>query len=253
MNSLFHNGKIQNLKKAFSILLFISILAGLLLGCSRKVSTTIPQTLAIPTEIPSMANENTSTITQNPNIIQPTSTPILKTPVKTINQTYDLHITIDVTQEPPSFLSTTYPKGSEYLYKDAIVKVKLFDQFDAIDYLNLDDLTDNSMTNSDIEIERTIGNLSTYTLEPINNAYDYYSTESVMDYASCLKHFPLSGVSYTDYSLQGPLFTYGGPYCVLTNEGRIAVVSYVPNSKKMIDNFVEELSIEVTVYRKKVE
>lgn len=253
MNNYFHTSKIQNLKKVFLILFFVVIftVAGLLFGCSKNKNTTISQTFAIPTLIPSVTNEIIPTITPTPKITRPTSTPILVTPTKTFNPTYDLHITIDVTQEPPSFVPTTYPDDSEYLYKGAIVKVKLIDQFDAIEYLNLDDLTDNSMTNSDIEIERTIGNLPTYSLEPINNAYDYYSTESVMDYASCLKYFPLSGISYTDYSLQGPLLTYSGPYCVLTNEGRIAIVHYV--TKKKIDNFVEELSLEVTVYRKKVE
>ena len=220
---------------------------------AQKESTSISQTVAIPTVIPSMTNEIIPTITQSPTMVTPTSTPILMAPTKTLDPKYDLHITIDVTQEQPYIVSTTNPKDSEYLYKETIVTVKLVDQFDAIDYLNLDDLTDNSMTNSDIEIERTIGNQSSYSLYPINNAFDYYSNESIMDYESCLKHFPLTEVSLVDYYLQADYLTYGRQFCVLTNEGRIAVIRYVPDSIKVIDNFVEELSVEVTVYSKKTE
>jgi hypothetical protein len=252
MDNFFHNNKFQNIMKLLSILLIIFIFTVFLFGCSKRESTTISQTLAVPTVIPSMADETIPTITQTQNPVPPTATPILMTPTKTINPKYNFQITTDVTQESPTIVSTTYPENSEYLYKDAIVTLTLVDQFDAIDYLNLDDLTDNSMTNSDIEIERTIGNQSFYSLYPINNSYFNLPTESVVDYSTCLEYLPISGISQVDYSLLSAQLTYGYPYCVLTNEGRIAVVRYVPNSIKIIDNFVEGLSIEVTVYSKKI-
>ncbi len=253
MISFFYNGKFQNVKKVLLILvfLFIFIIPGLLFGCSKSESTVISQTFAVTTMIPSMTTEIIPAITQTPTTVSPMSTIILTTPSKTINPTYDLQFTVDVTQESLSIVPTIFPENSEYLYKDAIVAITLVDQFDAIDYLNLDDLADNSMTNSDIEIERTIGNLATYSIYPINNAYDYYSKRRLMDYDSCSKYFPLTDVSLLDYFLQTDYLTYGGPYCVLTNEGRIAIVRYV--TKKKIDNFVEELTLEVTVYRKNVE
>jgi len=255
MRSFLYPKKIHNSKIVQFILIcfLLFITAVLIFGCSKYrvngKSHTSGFTTAKSTELDGIHTNETK------NLPTYTSTPsqTLVIPTKTMDPIYDLQKTIDVTQESPNFVSTPNPEDSKYLYKSTIVSLKLVDQFDAIGYLNLDNLDDNSKTNSDIEIERTIGNLSTYSLYPINGAYDYYSNESAINLEACEKYFPLKEVPILDYYRQVAYFTNGGSYCILTNEGRIAIVKYVPDSIKVIDNFVEELSVDITVYKEKVE
>jgi hypothetical protein len=229
----------------FSLLLFVGL--ELFSGCSIGQKNYLSKTTLMSDSNPVDTDEIIPTPTQNLTMIN--STQIVPTPAKTMNPTYDLNVTLDVTQGPV-VISTTSPEAGDYLYKDANATVKFFDQFEATSYLNLDNLAENGMKNSDIEIDRSIGSEVNYSLIPINNAYYYLSSYSTLDYNSCIQHFPITGFTSEDYMNQAFGFIYGKSYCILTNEGRIAIVNYEKDSLKHLgDSFEEELSIKVTTFQ----
>jgi hypothetical protein len=184
-----------------------------------------------------------------------TITPAEFSPTPTIKNTemyFNLHKTIDVTQGPVT-ISIENSEGNIYLYKDAVVTVRLGNGSDVFAYLNLDDLNHNGMNNSDIKIEMTTGSMQFYQLYPINNSGYYFSGESSMDYDSCLSHFPITELTFSSYLTQGLNFSSGDPYCVITNEGRIAIVSFVKESIIYNKDYSQDISVLVTVYNKKIE
>jgi hypothetical protein len=189
-------------------------------------------------------------------IYTPTQTPSLiilptQSPTKTIDPTLNLYITIAITQGPIN-ISTIVPDSGDYLYKNAKATVYLGNDIDEIAYLNLDDLSDNGMNNSDVEIEMGSGSGGlNYSLLPINNAYFYYPNKRTVDYDSCGKYFPITGLTKVAYDSQGLNFISGKPYCVLTNNDRIAIVSFVKDSIKFNADYSQTLSVNVTVYKKR--
>lgn len=236
--------------------IFIAILISVLLGCLFLISACYEkkenystQTLIVeplssltPTSL-SINNKDT------PPITSPTSITLSGTPTLELQSIYGNGDSINVTQMPIIF-STTTPEIEEYLYKDMKATVRFVDKFLAIAYLNLDDLVDNGMKNSDIEIVRSTGNEVSYTLLPTNSSFFYYSETNIMDYASCLKQFIYSGEKIQHYNNQGVyLLRRSGSFCILTNERRIAIISYVNGSKKELSNGIEELSFNVSVFK----
>jgi len=162
----------------------------------------------------------------------------------------NLYITVAITQGPIT-ISTISPDSGEYLYKNAVVTVWLGNDTDVFAYLNLDDLSDNGKNNSDVELEMGSGSGGlNYSLLPINSTYFYYPDKSTLDYDSCLEYFPVTGFTKVAYGSQRHNFINGKPYCVLTNEGRIAIVSFVKDSIKFNADFSQVLSVYVTVYNK---
>lgn len=186
--------------------------------------------------------------------LTPTSTnindiPLITTPTLEIQSIYGNGASIDVTQIP-IIISTTIPAIGEYLYKDMIVTISFVDKFEAIAYLNLDDIGSNGMNNSDVEIVRSMGNEVSYTLLPANLSFFYYSETNNLDYDSCLKQFINSGDKIPHYNNQGVyLLNRSGSFCILTNERRIAIISYVNGSKKELSDGIEELSFNVSVFK----
>jgi hypothetical protein len=221
------------------LLLFVSL--GYLSGCS-----TPPTHETTPSQTEVIFQEPTQTSTMI------ATTRIMLTPTKTMDPLYNLQISIDVTQGPV-IISMISPESEEYLYKDAVVTITLGNEQEAIAYLNLDDLSENGKKNSDVEILNTSGSMTFYHLFPINNASYFYSERNTIDYDSCVEHFPIVGLTYIEYYAQAKFFLEGNAFCVITNEGLVATISFVKDSIKCNDDYSKDLQIKVTVYNKKME
>jgi hypothetical protein len=255
MKQSYSSKKTHTREKAVSFLICLALIMGIvfIVSCSTRQKGPIPQTMTILPSISNSLAEVTSRATQTSSKITSTPTYIVNTLTNTMNPIYDMGMTVEVTQAPIK-ITTAQAVGTEYLYENVTVTIGLVDQFDAIAYLNLDNLTDNGTNSSDIEIERTIGNEEFYSMYPINNSYYYFSETNNVDYDSCLDHLPVTGIYEGDYSLQGEyLLKRGGSFCILTNEGRIAIVSYINGSKKNLADWSEELSFKITVFGKIVD
>jgi hypothetical protein len=190
-----------------------------------------------------------ATLTQTSTIASRLPTGQTSRATSTISPLYDLNNRISYTQEWPIITSTSYPGDNEFLYKNTVVIVDLVDNFDDMAQINLDNLNDNAITDVDITIERNIGTDVNYSLLPVNNAIFYYSKDTSLNFDLCKEHFPDVGLDSVEYLSQGDNFIYGGSYCVLTSEGRIAIVNYIDGSLKPIGTAYEEnLSVNITVY-----
>jgi len=225
-----------------SILIFIC-------GCSPSKSQKLPPktTLAVETEI-SLGPTFTNTITPEPTYanITTTLTPtvISSSAAKFVNTPITK---IYVTQIPVE-ISDISKGNNEYLYHNVKVTLIVDTSNDrAFSYINLDDLSNNNMANSDIELIATQGKSNfynkSYFLHPANYATFYFSGESIMDYDSCFAHLS----EFQDFP--AGWFPTGRPICVLTNEERIAVINYVLGSE--MENEKDHLAsiiFNVTVY-----
>jgi hypothetical protein len=236
--------------------IFITILFSVILGCLFYISACYAKkgnssTQTLMVEPLSSLTSTSLSINNNdtPLISSPTSILLSGTPTLELQSIYGHGASINVTQIPIKFTTNT-PAIEEYLYKDTFVTISFVDKFRAIAYFNLDDLVDSGMKNSDIEIVRSMGNEVSYTLLPTNSSYFYYSETNELDYASCLKHFIYSGEKIPHYNNQGVyLLRRSGSFCILTNERRIAIISYVNGSKKELSDGIEELSFNVSVFK----
>lgn len=163
---------------------------------------------------------------------------------------FDQKVTIAVTQRPPTILSPDVIEvDQEYLYKGYIVMFKLGPENNPTGYLNLDDLSNSDAFNSDVAVHISTGTkLTDYALFVTNRARYYLSDNGTMKYSDCISHFPLSGFSQSSYFIQAFEFVSGRPYCVLTNEGRIAVVNFVKDSIVFNVDGTIDVSVKVTTY-----
>jgi hypothetical protein len=249
--SFFYSPEILATKKIFSTIsiLWVFVLISALSSCSKNQINDLSQSNTNSGAIQYQTSTIIHTSTQTPTmgiISTPTSIP-----TKTMDPILNLYITVAITQGPIT-ISTISPDSDGYIYKNAKATVYLGNDIDEIAYLNLDDLTDNGMNNSDVEIEMGSGSGGlNYSLLPINDAYFYYPDKSTLDYDSCAKYFPVTGFTEVGYDSQGLNFINGKPYCVLTNDGRIAIVSFVKNSVKFNADYSQTLSVDVTVYNKR--
>lgn len=225
-------------------LLFFSVIAACTINRWNEPQTRSDTFSPSPTGKISDNNfPETPTISNSP-AIQPVN------PSWNIDPKYDtLFNNISFTQGP-FFTSTTSPNDSQYLYKNIIVTFELVDNSEAVVFLNLDDLNKNGSSNSDIRIERTIGNPEiNYFLDPSNNAHYFYVGNNRTNIELCKKNLFNLKLSEVDYSLQREFFIKGGNYCILTNEGRIGIVNYIVGSKKAVGKEYEEvLSVNITAY-----
>lgn len=229
-------------KQVVAFLLMLVIIWGLTNGCSSDQKTNTPMVVNSPEMFPTETN---ALLTQS----FLSSTPTVPFSRPATNHDYDLSITLETTQGAVAVL-TASSGSTDFLYKDTQVTVTLIDPYQAIAYLNLDDLVDNGTKNSDIAIRRTIGNEIHYYFYSVNNALYYYTTDTNLSYDKCYKNLSQIKMTKSEYESQEFEFTYGGSYCVLTNEGRIAIVHYMGSSFKNGGDFDEELSIQVTVFNK---
>ena len=114
-------------------------------------------------------------------------------------------------------------------------------------YINLDDLQDNGMENSDIEfyLQRSKSDVS--DIYPTKYAKVYFANLPKIDFDICKAHL-------SEFMDMGAIFFWDtAPYCVLTNEGRIAVIQYIDRSYNYdeMSNIIS-FSLTVTVYNQKV-
>jgi hypothetical protein len=234
-------------QSVFITMLFSVILVFFISACYAQRNTYLTQTSIVE---PTVSLTPTSTnINDIPLITTPTLITLSVTPTLEIQSIYGNGASINVTQIP-IIISTTTPAIKEYLYKDMIVTISFVDKFEAIAYLNLDDIGNNGMNNSDVEIVRSMGNEVSYTLLPANLSFFYYSETNNLDYDSCLKHFMNSGDKIPHYNNQGVyLLNRSGSFCILTNERHIAIINYVNGSKKELADGIEELSFNVSVFK----
>ena len=223
------------MRKIFAVMIILLLFLFITYGCfslsgqraTADVRTTEPIVYVSPTNI-----EITETLA-----------PIVTSVYSPIEEFTSLPIvTIGVTQIPVE-LSTKTKEDGDYLYKNVIVTLRVDSTNDeAISYINLDNLNDNGMLNSDVEWYVGQGKITAYFFFPTNNAKIYFSGGD-LDFASCVDHLSEFADKSFDY------FRTGMPTCVLTNEGRIAIVNYVKNSFRIDkDDHIISTSIKVTVF-----
>lgn len=198
------------------------------------------------------------TLTPSQNAMQilnasPTATLPLPLPTQTVDLRKESDMPILLTQGPVVVVASK-PEETEYLYKDAIVTVQL--EKDIVDnaYLNLDDLSNNTIENSDIQFIRYIGNEMTYEIYPANIAYYFVAYKSNVSFSFCKDYLLNIDMDQYFYSDKAHSFDFSYSYCVLTTEGRVAIMSYIEDSKKFVGEWPQEvLSVKVTVFNEIIE
>lgn len=152
--------------------------------------------------------------------------------------------TVDYEQKTPIAFSMPTVNGNEYIYKNALASYNFGIVPNGEFYLNLDDLNDNGLTNSDIEIRASTGSGgTTYHLNLLNHA-QYFYADKKMDLEMCMAEYPLSGFDELDYIAQDLGINRGGDFCILTNEGHMAVVHSVMDTL-----YRQNFTIVITVYK----
>lgn len=250
--------RIWPVKYRSKILVYFTALA-LLSGCittidkapGGEVSSEEPTMSPIPA---SASKEETITLTEFPsaigNIVFPTATPSPKANITaTIDSGKFLYWgTVDYEQKTPIAFSMPTVSGNEYIYKNALASYNFGIVPTGNFYLNLDDLNDNGLTNSDIEIRASTGSGGTsYYLNPLNHA-QYYYADKKMDLEMCMAEYPLTGFDELSYIVQAKGINWGGDFCILTNEGHMAVVHSVMDTL-----YRQNFTIVITVYKQVLE
>ena len=221
----------------------------LLISCSAVPEAKTPYIIYIT------ATEQDSTDSIPP---QATQTPTLDVSIVTDTPSYDDVLSfrkftrIEVTQGPVIVSANNTPDAT-YLYKNALVALQFANsRLDGRRYLNLDNLNDNGVKNSDIILDVSMGSGGEFFhFYPANYAKYYFSGENVMNYDSCVSQFP-TGTGNMINDFQSSRLGTSKPYCVLTNEGHMAVIYFVRDSDLPNSQGVINFSLMVTVYQKKV-
>lgn len=230
-------------------ILFASIvLFGLFL--TSCIGTNPADTLGQPTNSPTSPLETTKAPTTT-KTSQPVKTKVSFTPTFTLTPNPFSWLEIESTQATV-LVSTENPSDPKYLYKYAIVTVNT-PWHDGENYLNLDDLSNNGVDNSDVYIGHGSGSMGTsYDLFPINGSYYYYSDLHAMSYESCLAHYPFTKIDPTLYDIQSSGINTGRDFCVITSEGRLSIIRLFPESVDMGDSDFTSLEFVVTTYKEPV-
>lgn len=227
------------------ILTSMFLLILLITGCDGFKQTNISIT-----ETPTL----TFTISPQPTITisHPTSTVQILTSTPPFQLFLD-PITIKVTQMPVQ-ISMGKPVGYMYLYQKAHVTLKL-DSFNGVVFLNLDNISDTNQQNSDFLIYVDTGSMgTTFEINPTNFARYFYSDKTTMDYTSCVESFPKTSADWLVHTNKYPVLVRmietGKEYCILTNEGRMAIVNMVSDSNSIDDQGNLNIKLVVTVYKR---
>lgn len=146
-------------------------------------------------------------------------------------------------------ISDTTKGAGEYLYKDVkITFIGGIREEKSISYINLDDLSSNDESNSDLVFAFTQGKEPSYFLTPANNATVFFSGKKNLDYISCIENLQ----NFRD--LPVGYFPTGLPFCVRTSENRIAIGNFVVGSLiRDEDKNLASVDFIFLVYNKKVE
>lgn len=181
------------------------------------------------------------------NIVFPTATPSPKanaTVTVESNNNFLTWGTVDYEQKTPISFSVPTVTEKQYIYKNALASFNFGVIPSGSFYLNLDDLTDNWLTNSDVEILASTGSMgTTYILRPLNHAQYYYFDKRNLNYSDCESAFPLIGFDEISYDGQSFWVNRGGSYCILTNMGHLAIVYPVKDSLSL-----QPFTLVISVY-----
>ncbi len=237
--------------KALAFFTILILLVGCITTPSRETLPVEPITSPIPAS-PTKQEMITLTkmITNSGVMIFPTATP---SPKANITVTVDsgkflIWGTVDYEQKTPIGFSMPTVSGNEYIYKNALASYNFGIVPNGEFYLNLDDLNDNGLANSDIEIRASTGSGgTTYHLNLLNHAQFFYADKK-MDLEMCMAEYPLSGFDELSYIVQDLGINWGGDFCILTNEGHMAVVHSVLDTL-----YRQNFTIVITVYKQVLE
>ncbi|MEA5079774.1 MAG: hypothetical protein VB013_14480 [Anaerolineaceae bacterium] len=240
--------------------------------CNVTLLITVYQKQVDPVWIPTDLPTSTSTLTPSltPIGYKPTGTIFpTATPTPTVVQhsmTFDEPFTPHLGTPQPVTISHGALPSDTYLYRNELVTFRIYAVFLEQGYglINLDNLNDNSIENSDIEIGLNIEKHGVIDLDMnvVNGSKDFdwaerqyeltgdehdwmMGTPATIGYDFCVNHLPEYGYYW------GGAFASGEPYCVLTNEGRIATVYRVPVEVVSNDDNTYNITLAVTVYQKK--
>ncbi len=159
-------------------------------------------------------------------VYPPTESFVIPSPTATANQTQEKKPTQQ--NEVPAFqvpveISGLGESSSDILYKDVQVVLPITSDSESTIYVNFDNLMDNSAVNSDLAfVKDSKRDFDFYRVIPINSALLYQPGGWEVDFGTCKqnrKEFKLDPV---------PQFYSVIPFCVLTNENRIAIIEYIP-------------------------
>jgi hypothetical protein len=223
----------------YSVLAVGVVLALILASCAAAIQTQAPtQTLAEPTVT------LTATLTATSTEVTPIATEIMDS--LSDYQGYVPTLS-EIPEQGPITIAKNGPADAKYIYKYAIVTLTTPSD-EGENYLNLDDLNDNTPDNSDVAIEHTSGSGGTfYSLYPENGATFYYSDLHSMSYDSCLEHFPFTKMDPFIYDGQNQDFPSGRDYCVLTSEGHLSIIRLDPDSRYLLSKDYQNTYLEVVV------
>lgn len=156
--------------------------------------------------------------------------------------------TIEGTQAPIATVITSREEEG-ILYNEIIVVFTFNSDENSRGYINLDDLNNNTETNSDLVLSSVIEDDLEFYLLTANGASFLVTDKHLIDFDYCLlRYSELSKISQVEYDRQKDRFMESDEYCVYTNENRIAIVSYLPSSLSNIDNNKLIIAVDVIVY-----
>jgi len=200
--------------------------------------------------IPNQTQAPTQTILEPTATLAVISTRFSSTPTQALTKTktpaYEDYIPSISEAQLPIVISTNGPTDPEYLYKNVIVTFKTPWMF-GDNYLNLDDLYDNTPENSDIIINHGTGSETSYDIYAANGATYHYSGLYGMNHDTCLEHFPFTKMDPDYYYNQSYEILSGRDYCILTSEGHLAILHFEPTSRYLYSADSKYLMPEVVV------
>ncbi|MEA5078614.1 MAG: hypothetical protein VB013_08595 [Anaerolineaceae bacterium] len=224
-------------------ILFASIfMSGLILsGCLAPKDS---QPIATFTYTP--AHTNTPFVKYTP---QPTRDLPTKTPFSTVDpSTYSR----PTSTQAPIMISSAIPSGDEYIYQSTLFGV-MNTWNGGEDYFNLDDLTDNSAGAADVLYSFSVGSGGIFAdLYAINGATYYFSDFHGMTYQSCMDHYPFTNMDVNYYNFQSISAGGGRDYCVITNEGRLAIFHVAYDSYRACQEWDCNIQFVVTTFKKPI-
>jgi hypothetical protein len=200
------------------ILICILTLMLFLVSCvnAKETRSTILNTAKPTVTLTITPTKNQPTKTPTPTTILPTETPTV-TPNRYLN---DMTL---VSTQGAVFVTTHESPNNTYLYKYANVTI-LSEMRDETNFLNLDDLSDNGFSNSDIAFNYAKPLFDVFYL--LNGSTYYYSDRHGMNYDSCMEHFPFTNMDIEKYYMNTKFLGAGTDLCVLTSDGRLSIIRF---------------------------
>jgi hypothetical protein len=120
-------------------------------------------------------------------------------------------------------------------------------------FFNLDDLTDNSEGAADVKYFFSVGSGGLFAeLYPVNGTTYFYSGLHGMTYQGCMDHYPFTNMNKDLYEFQSRSAGGGRDYCVITNEGRLAIFHVAYDSYTACRELNCNIQFVVTTFKKPI-